>query len=116
MQISQVCVSGSGPVGLTDRRIESPVAGARCLCLFLTGNPGTSGLQVVGPRLSQNDSCCTWVAKHALVLGSGQHVSANFPLSAFWKPSDPAIQRVSTQGSPNTKSAWLAPRATAIQQ
>ena len=58
------------------------MAGARCLCFSPSGNPGTSGHQAVGPRLSKNDFDCTRVAEHALVLGSDQHVSANSPLSA----------------------------------
>ena len=73
--------------------------------------------QVVGPRLPSNDSDCPGVAQHAMVLGSGQHVSSHPSLSSKGgEPSDSAIQRVSAQGSPNSKSACSAPRATAIQQ
>ena len=35
------------------------------------GNSGGSAHQVVGPRLPPNDSNCSGVVQHAMVLGSG---------------------------------------------
>ena len=74
-----------------------------CLCLSFSCNSGTSGHQVVGPKMSYNDPDCARTAQHAMVLGTGQHVSANSPLENLL-----TIQSVSVQGSPQPESTCLA--------
>ena len=92
-----VFLSGNGSVCLADRRIESPLAGARCLCLSTSGDSGPSGHQGVGLGLPQNDSNCTGVAQHALVLGSGQLISSNSPMfTKGGEPSDSSSKSVHT--------------------
>ena len=60
--------------------------------------------------MSLNDLDCTRMAQHAMVLGSGQHVSSNSPHpSKGGQFVNSTIQSVSTQGSPQPKSTcmWL---------
>ena len=80
-QTSQICVSSSGQVSLAGRCVERPVGGLGCLCLPSNCSPRTGGLQASGPRVSTTHFDCSRVAKHAMVLGPGQHVGSNSPLS-----------------------------------
>ena len=87
------------------------------VCLSSDCPSRTGGHQALGPRLSLTYSDCSRVAKHAVVLGPGQHVGSNSPLtSQGGEFVNPAIQSVPTQGSLQPESACVAPRATAIQQ
>ena len=116
-QTSQICVSGSRPVGLESRCLESSVGGLGRLCLSPGCSSGTGGHQTGGPRMSPNHLDCSGMAKHATVLGPSQHVSANSPLtSQGGEFANSTVQPVSAQSSPQPKSACLVPRATAIQQ
>ena len=54
-------------------------SGRLCLPSSLPTQP--SNLQGGGSRLSQNDSDCSRMAQHALVLGPGQSISSH-PLQA----------------------------------
>ena len=81
----------------------------------LPGSPG--GCQDDGSGLSENDSHCTRLAKHALILGPGKFVGSDSLQSSNSKgPVDSTIQRVSPQEPLQSKSACLAPRASAIQK
>ena len=114
---AQICVSGSEPADLADGRIESSVEGSRRLCFSSGGNPRSSGHQITPSRVPQNDSNCSRVAQHALVLGSDQHVgSDSYSSSKGGEPVNPTLQQLSSQGSPELKSTCLVPRASVIQQ
>ena len=81
----------------------------------LPGHPG--GGQDDGSGLSENDSHCTRLAKHALVLGPGKFVGSDSLQSVNGEgPGDSTIQRVSPQEPQQSESACLAPRASAIQK
>ena len=81
-QTSQVCVPGSRQVSPEGRYAESPVGGSGRVCLPSNSPTRTSGIQTFGPRLLPAHSDCSRVAKHAMVLGTGQHVSSNSPLTS----------------------------------
>ena len=116
-QISSVCITGTGSGSLGSRRPQSSMGefGHVRLSSSLPGSPG--GCQDDGSGLSENDSHCTRVAKHALVLGPGKFVGSDSLQSASGKgPGDSTIQRVSPQEPQQSESACLAPRASAIQK
>ena len=116
-QTSQICVSSSGQVSLAGRCVEPSVGGPGCLCLPSNSSAGTGGLQACGPQVPSTHSDCPRVAKHALVLGPGQHVSSNSSLSPKGEEFvNPAIQSVSAQGPIQPEPPCMAPRAEAIQQ
>ena len=67
--------------------------------------------------LSEDDSHCSRLAKHALVLGPGKFVGSDSLHSSAGKgPGDSAIQRTSSQELRQSKPACLAPRASAIHK
>ena len=75
-QTSQVCVSSSRQVSLEGRCVESPVGEPGRVCLSSDSPSRTGGHQTFGPWLSPAHSDCSRVAKHAMVLGPGQHVGS----------------------------------------
>ena len=102
---------------LDSRRPQSSMGefGRVRLSSSLPGSPG--GCQDDGSGLSENDSHCTRLAKHALVLGPGKSVGSDSLQSSDGKgPCDSTIQRVSPQEPLQSESACLAPRASAIQK
>ena len=116
-QTSQICVSSSGQVSLAGRCVEPPVEGPGCLCLSSDSSAGTGGLQASGPRVPPTHSDCSRVAKHAMVLGPGQHVGSNSsPSSQGEEFVNPTVQSVSAQGPIQPEPPCVAPRAAAIQQ
>ena len=116
-QTSQICVPGSGSTSLESGCSKRSLARSGCLCFSPGGSPREGGLQVDGSRIPQSHSHCTGVAQHAMVLGSGQHVSTDSPKSAESRePIDSTLQSVSSQGPSQSESACMAPRAFAIQQ
>ena len=74
-QTAQVCFPSPGSVSLASGCSERPLAESGRLCLSPSGSSGKSGLQVDRSRNSQSHSDCSRLAKHAMVLGPGQHVS-----------------------------------------
>ena len=67
--------------------------------------------------MQENQSHCSRVAQHALVLGSGGHVQPNPTESAHpAKPVDTALQSDPSQKSDKSKSPCMAPRASAIKE
>ena len=116
-QTSQICVPGPGSSSLESGCSKRSLARSGCLCFSPGGSPRKGGLQVDGSRIPQSHSHCTRVAQHAMVLGSGQHVSTDSPKSAESRePIDSTLQSVSSQGLSQSESACMAPRAFAIQQ
>ena len=73
-QTSKVCVTGTRSNSLGSRRLDPPMGGPACLHLCTSLATQKGSIQGDGPRLSQNDLDCTWLAQHALVLGPGQSV------------------------------------------
>ena len=116
-QTSQICVSGSGQVSLACRCIEPPVGGLGRLCLPSDSSTRTGGLQAPGPRVSPTHSDCARVAKHAMVLGPGQHVGSNSSLPSQGEEFvNSTVQSMPTQGPIQPEPSCVAPRATTIQQ
>ena len=116
-QTSQVCIPGSGQVGLGSRCAESSVERSGRVCLPSDSSPRSSGHKVVGPRLSAAHLDCTRMAQHAMVLGSGQSISSSTSLSATGgELVDSTVQSMSSQKSLQSEPSCLAPRASAIKQ
>ena len=116
-QTSQICVPSSGSTSLESGCSKRSLARSGCLCFSSGGSPREGGLQVDGSWFPQSHSHCSRVAQHAMVLGSGQHVSTDSPKSAESRePLDSTLQSVSSQGPSQSESTCMAPRALAIQQ
>ena len=64
--------------------------------------------------MQENHSDCSWVAQHALVLGSSGHVKPDRIVPA--KPAHSAIKSGSTHVSVKLQSICLAPIASAIKE
>ena len=116
-QAPQVCISGSGSGSLGSGCSQSCMGKPGCVCLPSSLSPESSGLQARGSRLSQDDPDCPRMAKHALVLGSGQYVESDSLQSPIEEGSvNSTVQRSPPQEPESPKSACLAPRASAIQK
>ena len=116
-QTSQVCVTGSRSDSLGGRRPESAMGESGCLRVSPSLSARPSDLQDDVLVLSQNDSNCSRVAQHAVVLGPGQSISSDpLPASTSRGSGDTAFQRSPTQEPQQFESACLAPRASAIQE
>ena len=63
--------------------------------------------------MQENNSDCSGVAQHALVLGSSGHVHPNPTEPA--QPVDTALQSDPSQKSDKSKTLCMAPRASAIK-
>ena len=112
-QASSVCITGTGSDSLGSGRPQSPMG--KFLSTNLPGSPG--GGQNDRSGLSEDDSHCSRLAKHALVLGPGKFVgSDSLHSSASKGPCDSAVQRSSSQEPQQSKPACLAPRASAIHK
>ena len=116
-QTSQICVTGTRSDSLGSRCPESAMEESGCLRLSSSLSAQPSDLQGDGSGLSQNDSNCSRVAQHALVLGPGQSLSSDSLQAPTSKGSgDTAFQRPRSQEPQQSESACLAPRASAIQE
>ena len=76
-QAPQVCITGTGSNSLGSRRRESTIGESVCLRLPSSFTARPSNLQGDGSRLSQNDSDCSRVAQHAMVLGPSQSIGSD---------------------------------------
>ena len=88
-------------------------------CIRLpSSRPASPGnLKVTGSGLSQNDSDCPRLTKHALVLGPGGPISADSIQSTSGKgPVDSTVQRAASQEPQESQSPCLAPRSSAIRK
>ena len=110
-------VSGPRPPSMGSG-CSQPVMGRTGPIRLPTGSHlGQSGGEVVRLPVQQNDTDCTRVAKHALVLGSGSYVQSDPPVPA--QPAQSAnstIQPDLTQKSVKSQPPCLAPRATTIKE
>ena len=74
-------------------------------------------LQGDGSRLSQDDSDCSRVVRHDLVLGPGQFYRFRFLLGFLYKgPGNTALVQASSLEPQKFKPECPAPRAFAIQE
>ena len=116
-QAPSVCLTGSRPPGLGSGCSQPVLGGTGPVRLPTSGHLGQSGGEVTGLPLQQNNSDCSRVAQHALVLGPGGNVKPDPTVSAqHTKPSVSTIQPGPSQEPVESESACLAPRASAIKQ
>ena len=114
-QTSSVCITGTGSDSLGSGRPQSPMGkfGRVHLSTSLPGSPG--GGQNDRSGLSADDSHCSRLAKHALVLGPGEFVgSDSLHSSASKGPGDSAVQRTSSQEPQQSKPACVASVASVV--
>ena len=116
-QTAPVCVTGPGSGSLGSRCPEL-VLGASERLFIPPSLPAPSGsFEDKGSGLSQDDSDCPRLAKHALVLGPGGPIRSD-PLhpSSNKGPSDSAFQRASSPEPSESESSCLAPRSSTIRK
>ena len=117
-QTSSVCITGTGSDGMGSGRPQSPMGkfGHVRLSTSLPGSPG--GGQNDRSRLTEDDSRCFRLAKHALVLGPGELVGSDSIHSSTTSKgsSDSTVQRSSSQEPQQSEPACVAPRASAIHK
>ena len=116
-QTVSVCVPSSRPTGLGSGCPQPVLGPLGPLCISTSSHLGQSGGEADGQPLQQNDSDCSRVAQHALVLGSGDHVEPDSSLPAQpAQPSDSTIQSDLTQEFDQSEPPCLAPRASRIKE
>ena len=113
----KLCVTGAGSGSLGSGCPEL-ILGTSEHVRFPSSLPTSPGsLKVTGSGLSQNDSDCPRLAKHALVLGPGGPISSDPLQSTAGKgPSDSALQRATSQEPQESQPSCLAPRSSAIRK
>ena len=116
-QATKLCVTGAGSGSLGSGRPEF-ILGASERIRLPSSRPASPGnLKVTGSGLSQNDSGCPRLAKHALVLGPGGPISSDSLQSTSDRgPVDSTLQRAATQEPQESQSPCLAPRSSAIRK
>ena len=98
-------------------RTQSAMGGSGCICLPTSRDLGQSGGEVAGLPMPKDQSDCSSVAQHVLVLGSNDHVQLNLTKPAQSAPSsNAALQSDPSQKSDKSKSPCVAPRASAIRE
>ena len=116
-QASTVCLTGPRPPGLGSGCIQPILGGPGPIRLPTGSHLGQSGGETPGLPLQQNNSDCTRVAQHALVLGPGGNVKPHPTVSAYHsQPSVSAIQPGPSQEPVESEPTCLAPRASAIKE
>ena len=116
-ETGQFCVTNTRSPGLGSRCTQPFMGGSGSICLPTSSHLGQSGGETTGLPVSENNSDCSRVAQHALVLGSSGHVQPNPTEPAqSAQPTHSAIQSDSSQESVQPKSACMAPRASAIKE
>ena len=105
-QVTSVCVTSTGSLGLGSGCTQPAMRGSGCVCVPTGSHIGQSSGEVAGPPLPQSHSDCSRVAKHALVLGSSGHVKPDSPEPA--QSSNTALQSDSHRNLTNLNlHAWL---------
>ena len=116
-QTPSVCITGPRPPGLGSGCTQPLLGGPGPIRLPTGSHLGQSGGKAPGLPLQQNNSDCTRVAQHALVLGPGSNVKPDPTVSAqHTQPSVSTIQPGPSQEPGESESAFLAPRASAIKE
>ena len=116
-QTTTVCLTSPRPPGLGSGCIQPVLGGPGPIRLPTVSHLGQSGGEATGLPLQQNNSDCTRVAQHALVLGPGSNVEPDPTVSAqHTQPSVSAIQPGPSQEPGESEPTCLAPRASAIKE
>ena len=116
-QTATVCVTGSRTPGLGSGCTQPLLGGPGPIRLSTGSHLGQSGGEAPGLPLQQNNSDCSRVAQHALVLGPGSNVKPDPTVSAqHTQPSVSAIQPGPSQEPVESEPTCLAPRASAIKE
>ena len=116
-QTATVCVTGSRHPGLGSGCTQPLLGGPGPIRLPTGSHLGQSGGEAPGLPLQQNNSDCSRVAEHALVLGPGSNVKPDPTVSAqHTQPSVSAIQPGPSQEPVESEPTCLAPRASAIKE
>ena len=116
-QTATVCITGTRPPGLGSGCTQPLLGGPGPIRLPTSSHLGQSGGEAPGLPLQQNNSDCSRVAQHALVLGPGSNVKPDSTVSAqYTQPSVSAIQPGPSQEPVESEPACLAPRASAIKE
>ena len=114
-QTTTVCITGTRPPGLGSGC--TLLGGPGPIRLPTGSHLGQSGGEAPGLPLQQNNSDCSRVAQHALVLGPGSNVKPDPTVSAqHTQPSVSAIQPGPSQEPVKSEPTCLAPRASAIKE
>ena len=113
-QINPVCITSARSSGLGSRCTQPVLGKSGPICLPTDRHFGQSGGKATKRTVQEAHSGCSRVAKHALVLGSSDHVQSNSTVSA--QSADTALQSDASQESGQPKSPCMAPRASAIKE
>ena len=115
-QTTTFCITSTRPPGLGSGCTQPLLGGPGPICLPTGSHLGQSG-EAPGLPLQQNNSDCSRVAQHALVLGPGSNVKPDPTVSAqHTQPSVSAIQPGPSQVPVESEPACLAHRASAIKE
>ena len=108
-QTTSVCITGTRPPGLGSGCTQPLLGGPGPIRLPTGSHLGQSGGKAPGLPLQQNNSDCSRVAQHALVLGPGSNVKPDPTVSAqHTQPSVSAIQPGPSQEPVESDlHAWL---------
>ena len=116
-QTSSVCLSSPRPPGVGSGCTQPLLGGPGPICLPTGSHLGQSGGEATELPLQQDNSDCTRVAQHALVLGSSSNVKPDTTLPAQHSQlSVSAIQPGPSQEPIESEPTRLAPRASAIKE
>ena len=116
-QTTTVCITGTRPPGLGSGCTQPLLEGPGPIRLPTGSHLGQRGGKAPGLPLQQNNSYCSRVAQHALVLGPGSNVKPDPTVSAqHTQPSVSAIQPGPSQEPVESEPTCLAPRASAIKE
>ena len=115
-QVASVCVTSTGSPGHSSGCTKSAMGGYGHISLPTSSHIGQSGEEVARLPMQMNNSDCTGVAKHALVLGPSCHDRSN-PIEPAQSAQlvDSAFQSDPSQKSDKSKSPCMALRASAIK-
>ena len=113
-QVTSVCVTGSGSPGHCSGYTQSVMGRSGRIPLPTNSHIGQSGGEVAGLPMQKNNSNCTGLAEHALVLGPSGHIQS-YPIEPT-QPANTALQSDPSQKSDQSKSPRMALRASAIKE
>ena len=116
-QVAPVRISSTRLPSYCSRCTQSTMGGSGCICLPTGSHSGQSGREVVGFPMQKNDTDCSRMAQHALVLGPSDHVQSDtVEPSQHIQPANSTFQSDPSQKSDESKSPCMAPRATPIKE
>ena len=113
-QVASVRVTSTGLPGSRSGCSQYTMGESGRIRLPTSGHLGQSGGEATGLPFQENHSDCSGVAKHALVLGSGDHVQSDPTEPA--QPVDTTFQSDPLQKSDKPKSPCMVPRVATIKE